>query len=203
MVKTIYLMRHGQTLFNVQKRIQGWCDAPLTDFGVQQAQAAGLYFKENKIDFDAIYSSTQERACDTAEIVSGRTDYTRLKGLKEMNFGSFEGHSERLNPPLNTTDGSGYGDYFVAYGGESNVQVADRMGKTMTAIAKEMSDNDRVLVVSHGAALAQFYRFWTVEPPVIKGMPNCAILTIHVLEDGRFRVDSVYDPNTTAYLFER
>ncbi len=203
MVKTIYLMRHGQTLFNVQKRIQGWCDAPLTELGIQQAQVAGQYFQEKAIIFDAIYASTQERACDTAEIVSGRTDYTRLKGLKEMNFGTFEGHSERLNPPLNTEDGSGYGDYFVAYGGESNVQVSERMGKTLTAIADQMADDDQVLVVTHGAALSQFYRFWTVEPPVIKGMPNCAILTIHVMEDGLFRVDAVYDPLGETCLFER
>ncbi|KXT76605.1 histidine phosphatase family protein [Streptococcus sp. DD12] len=203
MGKTIYLMRHGQTLFNLQKRIQGWCDAPLTDLGIAQAQAAGRYFHSRQITFDAVYSSTQERACDTAEIVSGRMDYVRLKGLKEMNFGSFEGHSERLNPPLNLQDGSGYGDYFVAYGGESNVQVSKRMAETLTTIAEQMAEDSQVLVVTHGAALSQFYRFWTVEPPVIKGMPNCAILTIHVLADGQFRVDSVYDPVAETFLFER
>lgn len=40
MKKTLYLMRHGQTLFNLQKKIQGWCDAPLTEFGIKQAQVA-------------------------------------------------------------------------------------------------------------------------------------------------------------------
>lgn len=45
MTKTLYLMRHGQTLFNKRHRIQGWCDAPLTDLGVYQAQVAGYYFK--------------------------------------------------------------------------------------------------------------------------------------------------------------
>ena len=37
MVKHLYLMRHGETLFNKQKKIQGWCDSPLTDFGIEQA----------------------------------------------------------------------------------------------------------------------------------------------------------------------
>ena len=49
MKKTLYLMRHGQTLFNVQHKIQGWCDAPLTELGIKQAKIAGEYFKNNHI----------------------------------------------------------------------------------------------------------------------------------------------------------
>ena len=37
MKKTLYLMRHGQTLFNVEHKIQGWCDSPLTEQGIKQA----------------------------------------------------------------------------------------------------------------------------------------------------------------------
>ena len=40
MAKTLYLMRHGQTLFNVLKKIQGWCDSPLTEEGIRQAKIA-------------------------------------------------------------------------------------------------------------------------------------------------------------------
>lgn len=105
MQKTFYLMRHGQTLFNVQGRIQGACDSPLTELGIAQAKAARDYFEQEGIRFDSIYSSTQERACDTAELVTGRKDYIRLKGLKEWNFGSFEAHQEYLNPPLHKEDG--------------------------------------------------------------------------------------------------
>lgn len=43
---TIYLMRHGQTLFNVQKRIQGWSDSPLTEVGIEQAKQAGNYLRK-------------------------------------------------------------------------------------------------------------------------------------------------------------
>ena len=69
MAKTLYLMRHGQTLFNLRHKVQGWCDAPLTDFGIYQAKVAGQYFKDAGITFDDAYSSTQERACDTLELV--------------------------------------------------------------------------------------------------------------------------------------
>ena len=46
-------MRHGQTLFNLQHKIQGWCDAPLTQLGIKQAKIASEYFKDNQITFDA------------------------------------------------------------------------------------------------------------------------------------------------------
>jgi probable phosphoglycerate mutase len=64
-VKILYLMRHGQTLFNQLHKIQGWCDAPLTELGIKQAQIAGHYFKENQIEIQSAYCSTSERASDT------------------------------------------------------------------------------------------------------------------------------------------
>ena len=97
MKKTFYLMRHGQTLFNLRKKIQGACDSPLTELGIKQAQAAGEYFKN--IELDYAYSSTSERSSDTLELIIGTdAQYTRMKGLKEMNFGIYEGESEDLNP---------------------------------------------------------------------------------------------------------
>ena len=91
---SLYIVRHGQTEFNLDRKIQGWCDSPLTNFGIEQAKAAGEYFKD--IELDHLYSSTSERCCDTLEIVTdNRMPYIRLKGLKEMNFGTFEGESDR------------------------------------------------------------------------------------------------------------
>lgn len=46
---TIYLMRHGQTYFNVWHKIQGWCDSPLTEEGINQAKEMGRYFKESNL----------------------------------------------------------------------------------------------------------------------------------------------------------
>ncbi|WP_304204093.1 histidine phosphatase family protein, partial [Lactobacillus intestinalis] len=44
-MRTIYLVRHGQTLFNVHHKIQGTCDSPLTRLGIEQARAINRYFK--------------------------------------------------------------------------------------------------------------------------------------------------------------
>lgn len=96
MIKRLYLMRHGQTMFNEQHRIQGWCDSPLTELGKRQAKAAGEYFRTHGITFDHAYCSTSERCSDTLELITDMP-YTRLKGLKEMFYGQLEGESERLS----------------------------------------------------------------------------------------------------------
>jgi len=71
-MKDLYLMRHGQTFFNQEGLVQGACDSPLTELGQEQARQAGAYLKERCIRFGQLYSSTQERASDTLELVSGR-----------------------------------------------------------------------------------------------------------------------------------
>ena len=98
-MKEFYLMRHGQTRFNVQHRLQGVCDAPLTEVGIEQAKKAGQYLAKQEPIFDHVFTSTSERASDTLEIVTGRTDYERLKGLKGQDFGAFEGQSILLLKP--------------------------------------------------------------------------------------------------------
>lgn len=98
MTKTLYIMRHGQTLFNIQHKIQGWSDSPLTKKGIQQAKIAGQYFKDNKITFDAAFCSTAERASDTLELVtdmqklraSGFTNCSILKFIFDNNKFTFE-----------------------------------------------------------------------------------------------------------------
>lgn len=168
MTKILYLMRHGQTLFNVRRKIQGWCDSPLTELGLQQATIAGQYFKD--IHLDHVYCSTSERCVDTLEIVT-KQPYTRLKGLKEMNYGMFEGESEDLNPKTPKECET----FFLPYGGESSNTVRDRMVDTLTTIM-EKEDHHQVLAVSHGGACFNFLRAWQDPTEELeKGFTNCCI----------------------------
>lgn len=82
-MKEFYLMRHGQTRFNVQHRLQGVCDAPLTEVGIEQAKKAGQYLAKQEPIFDHVFTSTSERASDTLEIVTGRTAMKDLKVLRD------------------------------------------------------------------------------------------------------------------------
>lgn len=98
----LYMMRHGQTLFNVLKRKQGWCDSPLTELGIEQAKRAGEELRERGITFDMrIRALRSVRAIPSSSWCPGMP-YERVKGLKEWNFGKFEGITEDLNltPPF-------------------------------------------------------------------------------------------------------
>lgn len=183
-MKTLYLMRHGQTLFNLRGKIQGACDSPLTEKGIEQAQIARDYFLGERITFDHVYSSTQERAVDTAEIVCDYQTVTRLKGVKEWNFGLFESESEQLNPKIKEGETS-YGDFFVEYGGESSEEVQERMNKTLIEIM-EQENHQQVLCVSHGGSMYRFIQKWLSQEQIktIK-FTNCCILKFYCL-NGQF-----------------
>lgn len=185
MKKRLYLMRHGQTMFNVQKRIQGWCDSPLTPLGKKQASVAGMYFREHDIHFDHAYCSTSERCSDTLEIVTDMP-YTRVKGLKEMFYGELEGESERLNcltPEECVT-------YYLQFGGESSDTVKERMMDTLTTIM-ERQDHQSVLAVSHSGACFNFLR--AIQDPseeLKKGFGNCCIF-VYEYENKQFTLKEV------------
>lgn len=181
MKKDLYLMRHGQTLFNVRRKIQGWCDSPLTELGKQQALAAKECLKD--VSFDHYYSSTSERCCDTIELIVENQSYKRLKGLKERNFGIFEGESEDLNPHF---DDFSYDDLFPHYGGERKEDVQKRLKETLTEVMKK-ENHQTVLAVSHAGACASFLST-VIDPQVVfnnGGFKNCSILHF-TYEDGQF-----------------
>ncbi|MGT2924229.1 histidine phosphatase family protein [Streptococcus caviae] len=172
MAQTLYLMRHGETLFNQQKRVQGWCDSPLTETGIEQAKQARDYFQRQGILFDRAYSSTQERATDTLKLITD-LPYRQLKGLKEMNFGIFEAQPELLLPKFRP-GGSSFEDLLVPYGGEDIYQVGKRVHDTIVEIlAKERAQTN--LMVSHGAALYGLILKLEQELPQGFRFGNCAI----------------------------
>ncbi|WP_305151431.1 histidine phosphatase family protein [uncultured Dubosiella sp.] len=190
MRKKLYLMRHGETMFNEKKKIQGWTDSPLTELGKAQALKAKAWFDENGIVFTDAACSTSERASDTLELVTS-LPYVRLKGLKEMNFGKFDGESEVLNPPLEE-----YDTFFAVYGGgETRAQVGKRMSETLTRLM-EQEGHESVFVVSHGGAIANFYRQWEEDAKVKKTerFYNCCVLE-YTFEDGRFVLEQIVNPN--------
>lgn len=180
MAKTFYVMRHGETLFNTQKRVQGWSDSPLTENGIAQAQAVADYFEREGLHFEAVYSSTQERATDTAKIVAKTDNVTQLKGIKEMNFGSFEAQPEMLLPKHRPNSKS-FEDLLVPYGGEDIVEVGKRVRQTLL---DTMSHHQGpCLFVSHGAAMWGLIQLLEIEFPPGLRFSNCAILKWTLTDD--------------------
>lgn len=148
-MKTVnfYYVRHGETIFNVTNKAQGSCDSPLTAKGIEQAKQCALKLKD--LHIDKAFSSTAERASDTAEIVLQGRDIplTRLKGLKEMAFGLFEGEStDDLDSPMAKCWKKK--DY-TSVGGENRQQFEQRIRETYASIVDACEDGDTCLIVSH------------------------------------------------------
>ena len=145
MVNFFYI-RHGETLFNVVGKSQGWCDSPLTEKGISQAEKAGELLQE--ININKVYSSSSERAIDTATIVLADKDIKikPLKGLKEMSFGTLEaselGADNDMARCWKKKD-------FKEYGGEDKQMFINRIRETFKQIISESNDEDNILIVSH------------------------------------------------------
>ena len=174
MKKTLYLVRHGQTLFNQRRKIQGWSDSPLTELGKKQPLYVKRYFKTNGITIDHAYCSTQERASDTLELIVDMP-YERLKGIKELNFGIYEGESEDLHPPRQPGQRTHEDDY-VKFGGESVKEVQARVCETLAEIMSR-EGHEHVLAVSHAGACYFFTLKWFPEVSLSQvKFSNCCIL---------------------------
>lgn len=171
MTKIVYLVRHGQTYFNYYHKVQGRCDSPLNETGIRQVEATRDYFKKNKITFDKAFSSTQERASDTLEIITDhQMKYQRLKDLREKSYGIFEGRDEYLLP-------WNYGNKNIDPTMEPNKEVVARMKRAMLEILSQMKDGETALVAAHGDILAQYVRAETEEKD-FSGFANAGVVKL-------------------------
>ena len=151
----LYLVRHGQTELNVKNILQGWQDSPLTERGCEQALATRTAFAARGVAFDHAYSSPLGRARRTAELIVGEGRSIELvDDLREWYLGSLEGTSNREMPA------QPWGDYPVAFGGESEAQLRARMVAALSRIMVRPRHNC-VLAVSHGSACQEFLEYVT------------------------------------------
>lgn len=180
----IYLMRHGETLFNVMDVNQGQCDSPLTQNGIAQAHMAAQWYRDHHIIFDRAYSSTSERAIDTTEIILDGMEYTKRKDLKEIFLGTKEASPNSENPPYP------YGDYFVKYGGEDLDAFTQRFYDAVKEIA-ETNEGKTVLVTAHGTAIRRFLTKIRYSNP--HTIHNCGIVKLGFC-DHRFEVLDIINP---------
>jgi len=148
----IYLVRHGQTEFNRERRIQGHVDSPLTGLGVRQAQAvAGLLADLLRGEPDwRIVSSPLGRAAATADVIAARLGLpVQLdERLKEMSWGPHDG---RLRRELEAEYPDTFGRTNWAFDvpdGETYEDVAGRVGSWLADLPPE--PQRRVIAVSHG-----------------------------------------------------
>ena len=151
----LYIVRHGETVWNREGRIQGHTDVGLSERGLEQARL--LAQRLGPVPFDAAYASDLSRASVTAEVIlKGReTPLYPTPRLREYHKGAFEGLTEAELRARYPNEYPGYIAKDLDYapeGGESTRCVSARMAAIISEV-KERHLDDNVLVVGHGGSL--------------------------------------------------
>lgn len=189
-MKRLYLLRHGQTEFNVKKLVQGRCDSPLTVLGRQQARAAAAWLKAHGVVPDKVVSSPLGRAMDTASLVATEllgpdAAVEPCEGIIERSYGTFEEGPHDALP----TDVWDPGEDLIPFGGEGSHALQERMVSTLANLMSA-DDVETVLAVSHGSASRQFIKAAAPEGFELPAkLPNCAIM-IFDFEDSQEECDT-------------
>ena len=149
----LHLLRHGQSVWNLERRLQGQTmHVPLTPQGIDEARAAAAELRG--VALSAVWSSDQVRAIQTAEIVAAEVGLPvrPVAGLREVALGAMEGmRYEDLRPE---DPPEGLQTWEVRWGGgESLVDVAERLRVLLADLASTFGPRDEVLLVSHGDTL--------------------------------------------------
>lgn len=176
---TLCLVRHGETQWNAERRLQGHLDIPLNDHGLAQARATAALLQGKR--FDAVYSSDLARALETARSIAGGLAPVALAALRERHYGSFQGltyeEAKQNLPEAYTAFESRDPDFAFPGGGESLLAFRARVESTMLALASRHA-GQQLLVVTHGGVLDIVHRLVTgtpLEAPRDFRIPNAAL----------------------------
>lgn len=153
----LLLLRHGQIHANRKGLWHGSTDAPLTWRGRRQVQATARHVQASHHPLAAIYTSPLTRCLDTAERIAERLgmETILIDELKEYAIGEWEGLPfAQLAETHDFVDRAIADPDFAPPGGESLNDVANRIVPALERIHESHADDERVLVVGHGAALA-------------------------------------------------
>jgi probable phosphoglycerate mutase len=195
-VTTLVLIRHGETAWNREKRLQGQIDIALSDVGVQQARALAERFDaKSKVDatvnaqaafsIDAVVSSDLSRAMQTAAPLAEVLGLTVVPepGLRERHYGIFQATTRdqiAVQWPDDHARWIGHDPDFAPEGGESMRQLSERVVRTLASIGR-MYAGKTVVCVTHGGVLDCAYRFAAplpLEAPRQHALLNASVNTI-------------------------
>ncbi|MFC3874728.1 histidine phosphatase family protein [Neisseria musculi] len=209
---TLYLVRHGKTVFNTVGRLQGWSDSPLTQEGRAAASALGSSLK-GEVVFDAAFASTSPRALETARLVLQAADQaalqiTPLEALCEYCFGGFEGEKRQTVYEM-----------AAAHQGEADVeawlnryrhgthnilaesvsildplklaeterQFVGRLQKGMNQLVENVPKGGNVLLVSHGMAITALLKSIDSAAVLYRSVKNTTVLKLY-FNSGKWRI---------------
>ena len=192
----IYFVRHGQTIWNVEKRFQGLSDSPLTELGITQAKLLGEKLKD--IKFDKFYSTSLKRAYDTANYIKGnrKQKVEIFDDFVEISMGDMEGIKQedfkKLYPEQVKNFFFNQLEYDPSsFGGESFLEVRERVIRGLNKFIELNKNYERVLVVSHGATLKTLLHYISgkdISTLSDEAIPKNTSYTIIKYENGKFEI---------------
>ncbi|WP_225048044.1 histidine phosphatase family protein [Lacticaseibacillus kribbianus] len=210
----IWLVRHGQTEYNVQDRVQGMANSALTARGVADAGALGRGLSKAAVHFDAAFASDLTRAADTARHALDAAGQAGLAltldaGLREENYGKFEGQltddfaqavfglpdftqallDHRLSL-AQIADGT-YAANHGGHGAEDNTMVQQRFDNAMRGIVAAAPEQN-VLVVAHGTVVLMWLALLGFDTHGQEMLHNCSVTRVS-WDGARFAVGAFDD----------
>ena len=209
----IYITRHGQTQHNINERVQGWNDSPLTDLGIYQAKCTGIGLKD--VTFVKAYSSDLARQYDTAQTILQQNNHPDVPiiediRLREMCYGRFQaGPTINMLKPIFDKYNVEFPQYEILKNYITAHQISDflshmdstietvdsvqkRMLEALNHIVEDNADGGNVLVASSSCAIDDLFHYlfpanqygWLVD--------NCCICLLRY-QDGKFYQEAYDD----------
>lgn len=181
-ITTLCLIRHGETAWNAERRLQGHTDIPLNAKGALQARQMAQALKDINLSFDVLYTSDLKRAADTANAlveifgVEAKVDEV----LRERHFGVLQGLSITEAPSMQPNIWQAHIARDLEHdleGGESIQQFALRVQNALDKI-QERHAGKTILIVSHGGTLDMMYRIASkqaLSAERIASVPNASL----------------------------
>lgn len=186
----IYFIRHGETIWNKEKKIQGQSDIPLNEYGIELAHITADAIED--IPFDIVFSSPLIRAKETAEILVKNKNLIIHEDdrLREMSFGEGEGESLpqiHSHPEMKLHNFiHNPGEYIPPIGGETFEELYERCKSFIDdVILPAEKKYDTMLIVGHGALIRGFIHNITNRPSKdfwIVTHKNCAVTIVDCID---------------------
>lgn len=185
----VYMIRHGQSVANIERVYGGHAQVPLTAVGEEEAVRAGKLLEG--ITFDKVYTSDLIRAIRTQELAYPAEDVERLELLREMDVG------ELVGKPFDRCREI-YGEAFEAnraranfapYGGEDRTMIYQRAQEFMRIL--EADPHEKVAVFSHNGFICSFLRaVMGIDPEAVRLFTNNCAISTFIYEDGYWKVET-------------
>lgn len=163
---TLYITRHAETVWNTQKRMQGWSDSDLTENGISNAVSLGDRMKEIKLD--VIYTSPSKRTITTANLIKGEREIPIIldENLREINMGLWEGQTLsdiEQKYPIEYDAFWNTPHLYKTLNGESFAMLHKRVLNAINSIQDKHSSGN-ILIVTHSVVIKTLLAFFKNYP---------------------------------------